>query len=259
MRLRLALIGVAAGGLSGLMGVGGGLVIVPGLVTFCGHDQRHAVATSLLAIPPLSVAGVVGYALGGQVDLYLAVPFAAGTMIGAWIGAALLHRVSLRLLRWVFAVMALSAAIRLVIDPSAGAGEVRHDLWRLVILMPIGVLVGILAGLTGIGGGVVMVPVMQIGFGASAAMAKGTSLLIILPTALVAGWRNLRARVGSLRDATWIGISGMLAALGGAAISVRLPSVLANLLFGGFLIVVTVRMVWPDLRAWRTQRTAEIR
>ena len=250
MRLRLALIGVAAGALSGLLGVGGGVLIVPALVAFCRQDQRQAVATSLLAITPLAVAGVVGYALHGQVDLYLAVPFTIGTVIGAWIGAALLRRAPLAVLRWLFAIAALGAAIRLVIDPGASAGEVQHDPWQLAILIPVGALVGILAGLTGIGGGTVMVPIMQLGFSVPAAMAKGTSLLIILPTAVLAGWRNLRAKLGSLHDATWIGLCGMLAALAASAVSVRLPGVLANLIFGGFLILVAVRTVWPDLRAW---------
>jgi len=256
MRLRLVLIGVAAGCLSGLLGVGGGLLIVPALVTFCRQDQRQAVATSLLAISPLAVAGVVGYGLHGQVDVYLAVPFVIGTVIGAWIGAALLRRVSLPVLRWVFAVAALSAAIRLIVEPGAPGGEVQHDLWRLAILVPIGVLVGIVAGMTGIGGGALMVPIMQIGFAVPAALAKGTSLLIILPTALLASWRNLRAHLGSVSDAAWIGLSGVLGALAASAVSVRLPPLVANLIFGVFLVVVAVRTVWPDLQAWRSRRAA---
>lgn len=255
MRTRLILIGVAAGFMSGLFGVGGGVLIVPALVALCRHDQRQAVATSLLAIGPLAVAGVVGYALHRQVDVYLAVPLAIGMVVGAWIGSALLRRAPLAVLRWIFAVAALSAAIRLVVDPGVPSGEVRHELWRLALLVPIGVAIGVLAGLSGIGGGAIMVPVMQLGFGVPAALAKGTSLLVILPTAVTAGWRNLRARLGSVHDAAWIGLSGVLAALASSAISVRLPGVVADLLFGCFLIAVALRTVWPDLRAWRARRT----
>jgi len=254
MRARLVLIGVLAGFLSGLFGVGGGVLIVPALVTLCRQDQRRAVATSLLAIGPLAVAGVIGYAAHRKVDPYLAAPLVVGTVVGAWIGAALLRRVSLPALRWIFAVAVLSAAIRLVIDPGVPAGEVRHELWRLAILVPVGLAVGVLAGLTGIGGGAVMVPIMQLGFAVPAALAKGTSLLVVLPTALLAGWRNLRAHLGSARDATWIGLSGMVAAFVASAISVRLPGVVSDLLFGCFLIAVAVSTVWPDLRALRSRR-----
>ena len=252
---RLGLIGVLAGFLSGLFGVGGGVLIVPALVAVCRQDQRQAVATSLLAIGPLALAGVIGYALHGQVDVYLAVPLAIGMVIGAWIGAALLRRAPLALLRWIFALAALTAAIRLVVDPGVPSGEVRHEMWRLALLVPIGIAIGILAGLTGIGGGAIMVPVMQLGFGVAAALAKGTSLLVILPTSLTAGWRNLRSHLGSVRDATWIGLCGMLAAAGSSALSVRLPGVVADLLFGCFLMAVALRTVWPDLRAWRERRT----
>jgi len=250
MGLRLGAIGVAAGFLSGLFGVGGGVLIVPALVTLCGQDQRQAVATSLLAIGPLAVAGVVGYAAHGEVDVLLAVPLAVGTTTGAWIGTALLRRLSLPALRWIFAVAVLSAAVRLVVDPGVPSGEVRHELWLLAVLVPIGVAIGLLAGLTGIGGGAVMVPILQLGFAVAAALAKGTSLLVILPTALLAGWRNLRAHLGSLREAAWIGLSGVVAAVAASAISVRLPGVAADLMFGCFLIAVALRTVWPDLRAW---------
>jgi uncharacterized protein len=258
MRMRLVLIGMAAGFLSGLFGVGGGVLIVPALVAFCRKDQRQAVAISLLAIAPLAVAGVIGYALHGQVDVFLAIPLALGSMVGAWIGSALLTRAPLRMLRMLFAVVALTAAIRLVVDPGLPSGPVHHDLWRLALLVPVGIAIGVLAGLTGIGGGAVMVPIMQLGFSVAAALAKGTSLLVILPTSLLAAWRNVRAGLGSPRDAAWLGVSGMLAAFGASAISVRLPGVAADLLFGCFLIVVAIRTVWPDLRALQ-QRTARAR
>src|SRR5215217_2201647 len=101
-RITLGVIGVAAGFLSGLFGVGGGVLIVPALVAFCRRDQRQAVATSLLAIAPLAVAGVIGYALNGQVDVFLAIPLALGSMAGAWIGSSLLKRAPLRTLRVLF-------------------------------------------------------------------------------------------------------------------------------------------------------------
>lgn len=250
-RWRLALIGLTAGFMSGLFGVGGGVLMVPALVALCRRDQRQAVATSLLAIGPLALAGMIGYALHRQVDVYLAAALAIGTVAGAWVGSALLRRVSLPALRVLFAVAALSAAVRLVLDPGVPAGEVSHELLRLALLVPIGVVIGLLSGLTGIGGGTVMVPIMQLGFGVAAALAKGTSLLVILPTSLLAGWRNVRSGLGSLRDATWLGLSGVVAALGSSSISVRLPAVLADVLFGCFLITVALRTVWPDLQSWR--------
>lgn len=244
---RLAGIGVVAGLMSGLFGVGGGVLVVPALVALCRMDQRRAVATSLLAIGPLAVAGVVGYAIAREIDVAVAIPLAIGTVIGAWLGSALLPRVPVRALRWLFFVAVLAAAARLLIAPGASTGEVSGDVRVLALLVPIGVAVGVLSGLTGIGGGAVMVPILQIGFAVQPALAKGTSLLVILPTSLVSGVRNVRAKLGSLRDGAWIGLPGVPAAFGASALSVRLPGTVADVLLGCFLVLVAVRMVWNDL------------
>jgi uncharacterized membrane protein YfcA len=250
-RMRLVLVGLLAGVASGLFGVGGGLVIVPALVAFCRRDQREAVATSLLAIAPLAIAGVIGYAVHGEIDVLLAAPLVAGSVIGAWLGSALLRRLPLRVLRMVFGLAALGTAVRLLADPGVPAGEVTHQPWRLAVLVPVGIGVGLLAGLSGVGGGVIMVPVMQLGFAVPAALAKGTSLLVILPTSLVSGWRNRRAELGSMRDAAWIGLVGAGMALAASAVSVRMPGTLSDVLFGCFLLLVATRTLWADVRPRR--------
>lgn len=254
-RMRLALVGLLAGVASGLFGVGGGLVIVPALVTFCRRDQRQAVATSLLAIAPLAIAGVTGYAVHGEVDVLLATPLAAGSVIGAWLGSALLRRLSLRSLRLVFALAALAAAVRLLADPGVPAGVVTHEPWRLAVLVPVGIGIGLLAGVSGIGGGAIMVPVLQLGFAVPAALARGTSLLVILPTSLISGWRNRRAELGSMRDAAWIGLVGAGTALAASAVSVRMPGPVSDVLFGCFLLFVSARALWADVRGWRRRPT----
>jgi len=243
------LIGLLAGALAGLFGVGGGVVIVPALVAWCAYDQRQAVATSFIALAPLAVAGVFGYGVHGRVDVLIAVCLAAGTMIGAWIGAALLSKAPLSFLRWLFALMALATALRLILDPGVPAGAVHHEWWRLALLVPVGVVIGIVSALTGIGGGSLMVPVMQLGFQVPAALARGTSLLVILPTSLLGGWRNLRQGNGSLRDAVWIGLSGVVATVATSQWSVVMDPALSDALFGCLLVFVAVRTVWGDLRA----------
>ncbi|MCO1582201.1 sulfite exporter TauE/SafE family protein [Crossiella sp. SN42] len=251
--LRLILIGLAAGVLAGLFGVGGGMVIVPALTALCGRDQRQAVGTSVMAIGPLAISGTVGYLAAGEVDVFVAVPLALGTMIGAWLGAALLDRFPLALLRWLYAVLALVTAIRFLTGPGITAGQVEHDLLALSLLIPIGVPIGVLAGLTGIGGSTAMVPVMQLGYGLGSAMAKGTSLLVVLPSSVLGAWRNLRNGNGSPRDACWIGGAGMATAVATSFLSVALDPRMSDLLFGGLLVLVAIRTVWPDVRRMCTR------
>ena len=119
VRATLAAIGVGLVGglLSGLLGVGGGIVMVPGLVLIVGLSQRPAHATSLAAIIPIGVVGGALYALdGGHVDAALAVALAAGAVIGAPLGARALALIDEDLLRWLFVAVAVIAGVRLLAE-----------------------------------------------------------------------------------------------------------------------------------------------
>jgi uncharacterized protein len=84
-------VGVLAGFLAGLFGVGGGILIVPGLVLAAGMDQRLAHGTSLAAVLPISLASLVTYATHGNVDWSVAVWLSIGAVGGAVIGTRLLN------------------------------------------------------------------------------------------------------------------------------------------------------------------------
>src|SRR3954467_14004346 len=102
MDRRLLVIGVVAGLLSGLLGVGGGIVMVPLLVLWAGYGQREAHATSLGAIVPISLAGVLTYGIAGPVRVPAAAALAVGSVAGARVGAGLLARLNERALKSLF-------------------------------------------------------------------------------------------------------------------------------------------------------------
>ena len=84
----VALIGLAAGILSGLFGIGGGVVIVPLLVLVLGFTAQQAVGTSLAALLlPVGLLGAIQYWQAGQINLLYACLLAAGLLIGAFLGA----------------------------------------------------------------------------------------------------------------------------------------------------------------------------
>jgi uncharacterized protein len=111
---RFAAIGGAGGLLSGLLGVGGGVVMVPLLVLRAGYRQREAHAMSLGAIIPISLASVITYGVAGQVRVGYALALAAGAVLGARVGAGLLARIQERPLKIVFGVFLGAVAILLV-------------------------------------------------------------------------------------------------------------------------------------------------
>src|SRR3954451_15263064 len=99
---RLVTIGGAGGLLSGLLGVGGGLIMVPLLVFWAGFRQRDAHAMSLGAIIPISLASVITFGAAGEVRVGYAVALTAGSVVGASLGARLLARIDERPLKIAF-------------------------------------------------------------------------------------------------------------------------------------------------------------
>jgi uncharacterized membrane protein YfcA len=247
--VRVALVGLVAGGLAGLFGVGGGILIVPALVVLLHLTQRLAHGTSLAAIVPISLAGLVGYAADGKVDWTVALCLAVGSaVIGALLGTHLLHVVRTRWLVLGFAGVLLVTAFRLVTDHSEATGRAPLTVGAVLALVLIGVAAGFLAGLLGVGGGVILIPAMVVLFGIPTAVAKGTSLAVILPTALVGTTRNLARGNADLAIATVVGVAGMVAAFAAAQLAVGMDERLSNVTFAILLVLVAIQMLVRELR-----------
>ena len=115
-----ALIGMAAGALGGLLGVGGGFVMVPLQVLYGRMGQHAAQATSLAAIIPGSIVGVLVYYYGStepQVDLRFAALLVVGSAVGAFLGARVMTRLPERGLKMVFAVILVLLAGKELLAP----------------------------------------------------------------------------------------------------------------------------------------------
>lgn len=241
-------IGLLAGILSGLFGVGGGTVIVPLLVLLLHFDQRLAAGTSLAAIVPTASVGVVSYAVSGSVAWIPALILAAGAVVGAQIGTRLLPRISQTALRWGFVGFLLVVIVSLfLVIPSRDA--VFELTWLTgAALVVVGVGTGILAGLIGVGGGVIVVPVLMLAFGTSDLVAKGTSLLMMIPTAISGTVGNVRHRNVDLRAAAVIGVSACATTALGAWLATIIDPTVGNMLFAAYLVVIAVQMAMKAIR-----------
>lgn len=113
--VRVALVGAAAGVMSGLLGVGGGIVMVPLLVLVVGASQHQAHATSLAAVIPIAAVGASVYAVEGEIHLGYAGLLAAGALVGAPVGARVMAGMSESRLRTVFGALVIGMGLFLVI------------------------------------------------------------------------------------------------------------------------------------------------
>ena len=108
-------LGFAAGVASGLLGVGGGVIMVPALVLVLGATQHQAHATSLAAIVPIGLVGFAVFALHGEINYAIAGLLVLGAFVGAPLGARAMARVPERPLALVFALVLLVAGLRLIV------------------------------------------------------------------------------------------------------------------------------------------------
>jgi uncharacterized protein len=250
--VRLALVGAAGGVFSGAFGVGGGILMVPLLITFAHLDQRRASAMSLAAIVPAAIAGSVTYLVNGEIDLLAALFVASGAVIGSWVGTWLLRTLSLGWLRWLFIALLVVVAVRLLtFTPERGGGPVELDAVSIIGMVALGIVIGIASGLFGIGGGVIMVPAFMTLFGMGDLVAKGTSLLVMIPTAVSGTIVNARAGLVDVRAALVVGIAATIASFGGVAIAFVLSPEWSAWLFAALIIVAAAQLT---VRAIRLQR-----
>jgi uncharacterized membrane protein YfcA len=118
----------------------------------------------------------------------------------------------------------------------------------IAIALLLGLTAGLLAGLFGVGGGILFVPTFVLLLGLPQLDASATSLLAMLPASFVGAWRQLRYRNLDLRASVAIGVASIAGVEGGIAIAERLPESTLRTIFGAFLLLTAAQIVWRARR-----------
>ena len=252
--------GIVGGILAGLLGVGGGIVIVPVLEFALGLNgvdpaiRMHvAVATSLAIIIPTSISSSRAHNVKGAVDFRLIKRWGLPIFVGSVVGTLLAAKVGSAVLAAIFAVVALLVAIKMILplEDKTLAKDVPSGL--LGPILPVSI--GALSSMMGIGGGTLSVPVLTL-LSQPVHRAVGTAaligLLISLPGALgyvLTGWNDLRVPAGSFGYVNLIGFVCIApvtvqAAPIGARIAHKLTQRQLSMAFGSFLFLVAMRMIY---------------
>lgn len=111
--VKALLVGIVAGFASGLLGIGGGVIVVPGLVLLVGMTQYSAAATSVVTIVMSASAAVIAFGINGSVDWLVAALVFIGSGTGAWLGAKYQNRIPEYALASVFSLVLMGAAVRM--------------------------------------------------------------------------------------------------------------------------------------------------
>ncbi|HOF61862.1 MAG TPA: sulfite exporter TauE/SafE family protein [Candidatus Latescibacteria bacterium] len=248
-------IGVLVGLASALLGIGGGVLIVPLLTGFLGVPIRRAVAISIVTVLLISFIGVARELQRGTTLPWLLVAvLAVGAQGGVWLGGKVHDHISDRALRHVFMVVLLLTAAKMAnlggLGPARGIilleDPVHWVAWGLVV----GALAGLLSVLVGIGGGIVVVPglallIADIDF----RTIQVVSLAMIIPTSLTGAYVHAHRGNVLWRSVLTLSVPGCAGVLAGVALAHSMPSSwLKEIVFPVFLCLMVIRLGWMSRR-----------
>ena len=259
-----ALAGVFVGVMSGLLGVGGGTIMVPIFRLAFGMSPLASTATSLFAIIPTSISGVVAHARAKtcvpKLGLALGVGGAVMSPMGVWLASVSPGWLVICVAAIVIGFSAFKMfkkAVRCAPTPRAGraGGNVQAASAKAVPDQPvlsrkqylqgacIGLIAGLASGYVGVGGGFIMVPLMLAVLGIPMSLASGTSLIAIMILAIPGVIEQ-----GLLGNIEYLaGIAIVVGSIPGALVGARLVRVVPErqlrFIFGGFLLVAAVMLM----------------
>lgn len=263
LALAVAIAGVAGGLIAGLLGVGGGIVIVPVLFTVLealgtepGVAIKVAVATSLATIVLTSLSSARSHHKRGAVDYSLLKRWSVPVVIGVVIGTLVAGYADGRLLTGVFGTVALLVAINMFLRRK------NEPLWldfpNAVVRSALGVVVGLISAMMGIGGGTLSVPILT-AFGFDMRKAVGTAsaigFFIAIPGMLgyiLTGWGAIGLppySLGYINLVAFAAVAPLTMAFApiGARIAHSIPQSALRLSFAVFLLATSIRMFWSLL------------
>jgi uncharacterized membrane protein YfcA len=259
----IIIVGFVAGILSGMFGIGGGVVIVPALIIFLGFTTTQATSTSLAALlMPVAIFAVLEYHRKKLIDIRAAALIAFGLLITSWVGASIAIALPGDILKQVYGVFLLYMSWRFIeprqvyfiwqakrtgIEPPTVKATNTTAPPNISPLVPLGIglVAGIASGMFGIGGGAVIVPALVGFFNYDQKLAVGTSLgALLLPVGLPGVLRYGAEGLLDIPVAILMAVGLVLGAFFGARIALGLPSKTVKQLYGVFLVFVALRFIF---------------
>ena len=236
------LIGFFAGMFGGLVGLGGGVIMIPLMVGIRKLSQHKAHGTSLVALVFTGIAGAITYYLKGSVDMLAALLLASTAVFTARAGALFAHYLPEWKLKRSFGGFLIFVSLLLLIKPSLpGLVPSAAGWYKAVVMLLTGAVTGFLSGMMGVGGGTIMVPAMVLLTGMGQHASQGSSLLAMVPAGSAAAFTH--AKLGNVDTKLLAGlIPGIL--LGtyfGSSLAHSLPEDALRGVFAGVLIWTGIR------------------
>ena len=245
------LIGFGAGIFSGLFGVGGGIILVPILVLWLHFEQKRAQATSLVMVAMAALAGFLTYAFNGDVAWLPALFIVIGGVIGSLVGSAVVRKSANHVLQIGFGLLLLAVAVRMLWPTDSAEFDAVPDVSAglAVAYVLSGIAMGLLSALFGVGGGIILIPIIVTVFNFPQQLAAGTSLAVMAPIALLGAWRQSRTSATDWAAGMRYGSAAVPGSVLGALIAVSISGSVLRSLFAVMIALVGFRIARSGWKA----------
>jgi len=237
-------VGIGAGTLGSMLGVGGGIIMVPAL-TFLGLPPVQATSTSLIAVASTSVSSTIEYSRQKRIDYRLGLQMAAFAIPGAILGAILSDYLSPVSFSLYFGILLILTGVYILFKNSIlkdVAAETRSIVPRVAVFSAT-FGAGIISSLFGVGGGVIFVPAMLLVLGLTMQRAAPTSQLILMITSLAGVLMHALLFHPDYFQALVLSAGAFAGAQIGARVSRTAKEVLLQRLLGIMLIAVAAKFI----------------
>lgn len=274
--LFLVLLGLGAGGIGALVGIGGGIIVVPVLVIGFGYDVRTAVAASLVAVVATSAAGGLAYGRDGLTNLRLGLTLEIATTTGGLIGGLVAVSVAPSVISALFATVMLVVAVLMWRHSDAGSAQRTAPSWKnpddgrsailsggyfdraseeAIVYRPRRIRAGLMAssvagalsGLLGVGGGFLKVPVLTMAMGVPTKAAAATSNFMVGLTAVASLAIYLGRGFVQPEVVVPLTIGIVAGALGSGRMAGRVTGTRVQRVLSLVLVLVAAQMAWQAI------------
>lgn len=242
----LAVIGLGAGALGAMLGVGGGIIMVPAL-TFLGISPSQSASTSLVAVTATGVSSTVEYTRQKRIDYRLGILMAALAVPGAVVGAFLSSTITLEQFRLYFGIFLMLVGTYILYKNSILRERVEgpkgFSAYRLLGISSASFAAGIISSLFGVGGGTIFVPLLLLVLGVGMHRAVATSQLTLVITSAAGVATHAFLGHPDYIYAVALSAGAIAGAQIGARISKSAKDVLLQRILGGVLIGVGLKLI----------------
>ena len=232
--------------LSGLLGVGGGVIFVPLLTYLTKIDFKTNTGISSLAVVFVASASSLTYIFNdfnkGSNLILATLVIISGGVVGGYLGSKLTPRINTKVLVRIFSLLLIATAYRMIFSTSVNAIYENN----LFLYFLVGFVSGIGSGLLGIGGGIIRIRMLILLGGFEQIIAQGISLITTVPTALTAAITKIRKNKDSVKNGLYVGIFGITGSVIGGNFVFNISESILNISFGIFLIFVSINMFFTS-------------